>query len=198
VPQLEDKEFQRRIGRIETLVHELEAADERTRASAEELVQALLDLHGAGLDRLLGYIEQIGPAGQPIVENLLRDDLVSSLLLLHGLHPEDLEIRLRRALDRARLELGSEARIELVGIADGVASVRLEPTSQSACASVQLERAVETALYEAAPDLERIELTWAAQVRPATFIPLEAMLGLDNSAAPNGTLLAVGDDGRSG
>ena len=56
------------------------------------------------------------------------DPLVESLLLLHGLHPLDVDARIQRALDRVRPYLGSHAGGRAVSRrgATGVARLRLE------------------------------------------------------------------------
>ena len=48
-------EFQQRLKSIERLLGEIEAtADPNLRATAQELVQLVMDLHGAGLERMHG------------------------------------------------------------------------------------------------------------------------------------------------
>ena len=61
-------------------------------------------------------------------DRLLADPLVESLLLLHDLHPLDVDTRIQRALDRVRPYLGSHAAgVEYLGVGpDGVARLRLE------------------------------------------------------------------------
>ena len=50
-------EFQQRLKSIERLLQEIEAsADPNLRAAAQELVQLVMDLHGAGLERMLELI----------------------------------------------------------------------------------------------------------------------------------------------
>jgi hypothetical protein len=68
-----------RVARVERL---LEEVDER----GEELVQALLDMYGEGLRRILARTD-------PAV--LVEDELLSELLLLHDLHPVPLDARVR-------------------------------------------------------------------------------------------------------
>ncbi len=98
VTQAQDKEFQRRIGRIEGLVHQIEQLpDPNAQATAQELMQLLLELHSAGLERMLDLIFETGTSGQALIDELAKDDLVSNLLLLHGLHPLDLETRVLQA-----------------------------------------------------------------------------------------------------
>src|SRR5690349_8984089 len=85
VVQLEEQAFQQSIQQIEALTQRIESiADPATRESAGELVQAVLDLHGAALERMIELVAEAGAPGEAIVESFARDDLVGSLLLLHG------------------------------------------------------------------------------------------------------------------
>jgi len=101
-----------RIGQLLDGVHA--AVGARTWASVEELVRILTDLYGDGLART---VELLG-GGDPIaLKRLAGDELVSSLLLLHGLHPDGLEYRVRRAVETVGAALrGRGGEVELVEI----------------------------------------------------------------------------------
>ena len=65
----EEADFQRRMQRIEALVHEIESvADPRIQSRAVELVSLLMELHGAGIARMLELLSDdrdyrcLGPA----------------------------------------------------------------------------------------------------------------------------------------
>ena len=109
----DDKEFQKRVQKIGRLVHDLETiADPASRAAAKELVQLLMDLHGAGLERILEIVFQSGESGRSVIDELGQDPLVSSLLVLYGLHPDDLQTRVERKLKQIVSKLhkmGAEA-----------------------------------------------------------------------------------------
>lgn len=156
--------------RIETLLEASSAGGSAARERAEQLVREVVDLYGAGLARVVELLD----AGT--LEQLARDDLVASLLLVHGLHPHDVEARVRTALDSVRPYLGSHGGdVALLGIADGV--VRLELTgSCRSCpsSSVTLELAVEDAVRSAAPEIEAVEAV-AAQPEPAAPIAAESL-----------------------
>ncbi|MDQ3644087.1 MAG: NifU family protein [Actinomycetota bacterium] len=152
------------IGRVEGLLGELESlADPRARDTALETVQAVLDLYGAGLERI---VERIG---KPQATALAGDELVEHLLLLHGLHPVTVEERVRDALEGVRPYLGSHGGdVELVGVADGVATVRMQGSCEGCPASAMtLKLAIEDAILKAAPDVERVEAAENGQIAPA-------------------------------
>jgi Fe-S cluster biogenesis protein NfuA len=158
---MEEKEFQQRIQKIEALVRKIESlADAEARASALELFQLVMDLHGASVERMMNIVFEAGEPGQAIIDRLGRDDLVGSLLLLYGLHPLDLEARVIQALDKLRPELRSHgAQVELLGVNNGVVRLRLEQSASGCGSSAQsLRVAVEEAIYDAAPDLTALEV----------------------------------------
>src|SRR5262245_49820213 len=117
----DDRTVRRRMQRIESLIQEIERyPDPAARARTKELVHAVLDLHGDGLARLLEHLASSGKAGMAMIDELGRDELVSSLLLLYSLHPLDLETRVRQALEEAHYSLRSRGIIvELSGVNDG-------------------------------------------------------------------------------
>ncbi len=154
----EPREFRIHTERVEKLVSRLDSSkDAETRAVALELVQCIMELHGVALDRMLGSIAQTS-AGEAALDVALQDDLVSSVLLLHGLHPDCLETRVLRALEKVRPYLHSHGGdVEFVSVADGVVRLKLLGSCGSCpSSSVTLKNAVEEALYEAAPDIEKI------------------------------------------
>src|SRR5262245_2480169 len=104
----EDREFRQRMERVETLIQELEKLPEpKARANTREIIQGILDLDGAALERILEQIAEAGETGLAMIDDVAKDDLVGGLLLLHGLHPLDLETRVLLALDKVRPYLRS-------------------------------------------------------------------------------------------
>jgi Fe-S cluster biogenesis protein NfuA/nitrite reductase/ring-hydroxylating ferredoxin subunit len=153
-------EFERRVAAIDELVQRLETAtDPAARVASQELVSTLMELHRAALDRILATIRRQGEPGRAIVDQLAREELVASLLLLYDLHPQDRETRVRNALDKTRPYLKSHGgNVELVGI-DESGTVRLR--MQGSChgcpsSAVTLKLAIEEAIHEAAPDVNSI------------------------------------------
>jgi Fe-S cluster biogenesis protein NfuA/nitrite reductase/ring-hydroxylating ferredoxin subunit len=167
---LDDQGLQERVARMEALLGEIEKlADPNARAKAAEMAQVLLELYGEGLARMMEVVAR-GDERERIFEALAGDELVSHLLLLHGLHPIDVETRVVRALEEVRPYLQSHGgNVELLGIEGDVARVRLQGSCDGCPSStVTLKLAIEEAVLKAAPDLERIEAEGVAEPKPAT------------------------------
>ena len=162
------------IERVQRLTEELEAiGDPRARAAAEELIAAVLELHGEGLARIVGILEEAGEPAAALRDAFVGDGVVASLLLIHGLYPVPLEERVREGLDSVRPYMESHGGdVELVSLDDGVAHLRLEGSCETcAASSLTLELAVKQALEEAAPDLVGIEVEGTGSP-PATGLEL--------------------------
>ena len=167
---MEDSEFHRRMQRIESLTQQLErCADPGVRAASQELIGALLEMHGVALAKILDVLARPGGVGRDLVDAFVRDDLIASLLLLHGLHPDDLATRVRRALDRVRPFLQSHQRdVELLDVRDGVVRLRMTGSCNACSGTVAtLEQAIQQAVYEAAPDLTGLEVEGVERSTPA-------------------------------
>lgn len=169
------EEHEQRAAHIESLLQQINLfPDQEMRATAEDLVRAILDLHGEGLARILTIVAEVG--GDGALEQLADDGLVSSLLLLHGLHPVDLETRIRHALDVLATSLHmTGGGVTLLSMVDGIAHVRLMSNSCHGCtASVEMVKAaIEEAISQVAPELEGVQIEDEAvrQAVPVTFLP---------------------------
>jgi Fe-S cluster biogenesis protein NfuA/nitrite reductase/ring-hydroxylating ferredoxin subunit len=164
--------------RIERLLEASAAAGPIVRERAEELVRLVVELYGAGLERVLELAYEAGALDDDLLASLAADELVSSLLLVHGLHPYSVEERVQRALDGVRPYLGSHGgdvallevtdegvvRLQLLGSCDGCAS-----------SSVTLELAVEDAIYAAAPEVVHIDVEEKAGPAAQGVIPVESL-----------------------
>ena len=153
-------EFHVRSERIEQLAAKLEqVSDPELHATAMELLQCVMELHGAGLERMMQVLSESDTAGS-LTGKLLDDNLVSSLLLLHNLHPDDLATRVRSAVEKVRPQLESQScQAELVDIQDGVVSLRLLHQGGGCHSTANAMAAtLEDAITEAAPDAERITI----------------------------------------
>jgi Fe-S cluster biogenesis protein NfuA/nitrite reductase/ring-hydroxylating ferredoxin subunit len=167
---LDDRGLQERVARVETLLGEIEALeDPKARSKAAEMVRVLLELYGEGLARMMETVAE-GEERERTFEAFARDELVSHLLLLHGLHPLDVESRVVRALEEVRPYLQSHGgNVELLGVEGGVARLRMQGSCDGCPSSAMtLKLAIEEAVQKAAPDLEGIEAEGVAEPKPAT------------------------------
>ena len=138
------------VARVQALTERLEAvADPEARACGEELAAAVVQLYGEGLERIFAVLDE-GTRTQ-----LADDGVVASLMLIHGLYPVSLEERVQMGLDTVRPYMDSHGgSVELLGVEDGVARLRLDGSCNGCSASqATLELAIEHALEETAPDL---------------------------------------------
>jgi Fe-S cluster biogenesis protein NfuA/nitrite reductase/ring-hydroxylating ferredoxin subunit len=144
--------------RIEELLAALRARGGAAADTAEELVRLLVGMYGDGLAAIMAALAVEGEAGRAIVDRLTADPVVEGLLLLHGLHPLDVDERIQRALDRVRPYLGSHAGgVQYLGVRDGVARLRLEGSCHGCPSStVTVRLAIEGAVQDAAPEVTEV------------------------------------------
>jgi Fe-S cluster biogenesis protein NfuA len=167
VNPVEDQQFLQRMQRIERLIQEMERfPDPAVQTMVREIVQGLLELHGVGLASILDHLVRAGEPGRALFATLADDTLVANLLLLHGIHPEGIEARVRRALDKVRPALRSHGgSAELLEVVEGEVRLRLASTAPA------LKQCLEEAVLAAAPDATAIEIA----EEQATFIPVEEL-----------------------
>jgi Fe-S cluster biogenesis protein NfuA len=173
------RDFREDMQRIGGLVQEMESiADPAVRAATKGLVQSLMDLHGAALEKALDIVAEAGEPGMSIIDRLSRDSLVSSVLILYGLHPEDLESRVMKAVDKMRSQLRKQGcEVELLGVNDGAIRLRVE-TGSHTCGSTAktVQATLEGAIYDAAPDLASLVIE-GLEEKPATgFVALDKLM----------------------
>jgi len=147
--------------RIDVLLDASGSGGVVARERAEELVRLTADLYGAGLERILDIVHEAGFLDDEVLASLAADDLVASLLLVHGLHPYDVGMRVEHALDSVRPYLGSHGGdVELLEVTDaGVVRLRLLGSCDGCpSSSVTLKLAVEGAIEAAAPEITTIEV----------------------------------------
>jgi len=160
------------VERFQELFARLESIDDiEARGVAEDLVGAMLELYGEGLERIVQALE----AAPEVRDGLAGDGVVASLLLIHGLYPVPLAERVEAALVSVRPYMESHGGgVELVKIEAGVAHLRLRGSCDGCHASAStLELAIREALDEAAPDLDGIEVEGLVEARqPKKLLPL--------------------------
>jgi Fe-S cluster biogenesis protein NfuA len=169
------------VERVQELLGSLdEIADPVAQQRVQELVGTVLELYGAGLERILGVLADAGEPALPIRDALLEDGIVASLLLIHGLYPVPLEDRVMQALDSMRPYMATHGgSVELLSLEDGVARLRLGGSCNGCPSSAAtLEYALKEAIDQAAPDLLGLEV--------------EGVVGLsEEKSAPQGLSLPM-------
>ena len=157
--------------RVEALLAELRSqAGPQVAATAEELVSCLVELYGAGLaaiTEILGEDEN----GPKLMDKLVADPLVESLLLVHDLHPLDTSTRVRRAVEEVLPQLGSHAgNVEYLGLDEaGVLRLRLE---QSGCSADTVRDLIEKAVAGAAPEAAGVAIELAQPPAEPTLLQI--------------------------
>ena len=162
--------------RIEQALDELHAtADPRTINLAEEILRLVTELYGAGFARAVELVRHHAPE---LLAAFANDELVASLLLVHGLHPESVDNRVESALVAVRPFLAQHGGdVELLGIDEDLGAVKIRllgscdgcPSSAST-----LRGAVEVAITEAAPEIGRIVVDEPTPVSVSVPVSLSA------------------------
>lgn len=167
------RDLDQALVRLEELIGTLNANPDPACEAARELVSLVLDLHGIGLARLMAIVSNTGD-GAAVIERLVEDEQVRAILLLHGLHPDDLESRVRRAVDRLRPYLGVRGlRLSVVEIARGAVRLRIDFCSGGSIppsALLTLPAEIEDAVVEAAPDADVILIDGLDQLYAAPAV----------------------------
>ena len=172
-----EKEFQQKVRELGAMVGELDQVPGGgSKVAARELVQLLMEVHGAGLERIMEIVFESGTEGETMICKLGQDPIVRNLLLLYSLHPEDMETRVSKALDTIGLRLHKfDSEVELISIHDGAVQVQLHTPHTRGSAGKNLRSIVEEEIYNLAPDLASLTLLGLEDER-AGFVPLESLL----------------------
>jgi Fe-S cluster biogenesis protein NfuA/nitrite reductase/ring-hydroxylating ferredoxin subunit len=197
-PETSETEGQWRTAgdRIQTLLDSCAASGAAAYERAQQLVREVVGLYGAGLERIMELAQASGSdstQAPDLAERLATDDLVASLLLVHGLHPHDVHRRVSDALDRVRPYLGSHGGdVDLLEVTDDAEGARVLLAFKGSCKScpssaVTLELAVEDAVRAAAPEISSIEVVAAepATADTKSVIPAESLLAHVHSNGPS-------------
>ncbi len=162
--------------RVEELLAQVgELGGRQAAATAEELVRVLVEYYGQGLERVADLV------GPDAVRSLTADPHVSTLLVLHGLHPLDVDTRIEQALDSVRPYLGSHAGgVSYLGVDENdVAHLRLQGScSDCPSSTVTVKMTIEAALLAAAPELQGIDVE-GVEEQPKPVLQIGLRPGLD-------------------
>jgi Fe-S cluster biogenesis protein NfuA/nitrite reductase/ring-hydroxylating ferredoxin subunit len=186
---------ERLVERVQELQDILDnRGDPTTREIADELVSSIVQMYGAGLERIVERLFAGGMDGERIAVGLTEDPLIATLLLIHDLHPVPLEDRVQAALESVRPYMESHGGgVEFLSLEDGVARIHLRGScSDCSASSVTLELAIKQALEEAAPDLAGLEVEGVAPQMTGLALPMS------DGAAPTGLELPIVMSGPGG
>jgi Fe-S cluster biogenesis protein NfuA len=174
---MDNAEFQQHAEKIERLVQSVYSIlDEKSRSVALALMQSLMDLHGAGLTRIVELLANADESGRLALANLGVDPLVCGLLVLYGIHPVSLEERVTAAVEKAAPQLRKQGgSVELRGISDGLVRLSVRSSGNGCHSSADaLQKIVEQAIREVAPEVIEVlnENTVSSQ---SGFVPLNML-----------------------
>ena len=160
--------------RIEALLDELQSSlDPRSWTQVTQVIALVTDLYGGGLGRVLELTDD----NRKLLDKFADDDLVSSLLALHGLHPQPLRARVDQALDSVRPYLESHGGgVHVLDLDEDAGAVWLRMMgSCDGCPSsaATLEDAVRRAIEEAAPEIVRVDVVGAEPSAASTPVTLQ-------------------------
>jgi len=173
-------EFQDQVRQLGELITQFDGMPESPQKTAcKELVHLLMEVHGAGLERIMEIAFESSGTGAAIIDELARDTITSSLLLLYSLHPDDLETRVNKAMERMRPRLRKvSCGADLTRIDAGAVQIRVTTNGHSCGSSAKDVRAiVEEGIYELAPDVASLEILGLEEPSPSGFVALETLMG---------------------
>ena len=171
----QDAQWRTAGDRIQNLLDASAAGGAVAHERAEQLVREVTDLYGAGLERMMAMAVDASPE---LADAFAADDLIASLLLVHGLHPHDVERRVEDALDSVRPYLGSHGGdVHLLEVDGEVVRLQFAGSCKSCpSSSVTLELAVEDAVRAAAPEISSIEVVAAESEATPAVIPADTLM----------------------
>ncbi|MCP9496788.1 MAG: NifU family protein [Pyrinomonadaceae bacterium MAG19_C2-C3] len=168
-PSANMKDVEASVEGLNALVEELEQyPDAELREKVLDLVQIILELHGEALRRVLTTLDSL-PGKEQALTRLMSDDVVRAILLIHGLLPVNVETRVAAAIYELRPHLLAQGcDVELLGIEDGRARLRLMRSGKGAPPVAVLKSEIEKSLVEAVPDLAGVDIEGFAEQIAAT------------------------------
>jgi hypothetical protein len=164
---MNNSEFEAYTQRIERALDEVNTlADDRARGSATALIEALMDLHGAAMARIVELLSE----SRESLAKLADDPLICGMLVLYGVHPLSLEDRIERTVEKLRAKLQKQGTsLELVSTDNNVVRIKIQNSQPGAQANGAVQSAIEQAIREAAPEVVEIAI---AGLQPSGFVPL--------------------------
>jgi hypothetical protein len=104
---------------------------------------------------------------------------VSSLLVLHGLHPEDVATRVSRAVELIAAKLRKqEVEVQLLSADEQTVRVSAQTNAHACGSTVAAVRAeIEDAIYEAAPEVESLVIEGLEPKSASGFVNIDQLIG---------------------
>lgn len=172
----DDEEARRNVLRLEDQLAALDSLpDHAAAARANDAVQALVDLYGECLRRIMDHLAD----GAEDVRRLAADELVGHLLLVHDLHPDPVAARVEAAIAEMRIVLRrQDGDIELLGLNGAVARVRLTESGGGGgcgCSAEPPDAAVRDAVMGRAPEIEQVEIETVRASKPQALISVDSL-----------------------
>ncbi|MFH8370210.1 NifU family protein [Streptomyces sp. NPDC018031] len=188
----DDETARQHVTRTEELLSGLDGLpDHASAARAQEAVQALVDLYGECLARVMEHLAD-WPQG---TERIAGDELLGHLLLVHDLHPDPPGTRVEAALAEVRTALADRGgEVTLLHLEHS--AVRLRLTEGGAghgcgCGSAEPpEDMVRAVLGSRVPEIERIDIETVPAAPPQALIPADSLF---RRPAPVAAAPATGD-----
>jgi Fe-S cluster biogenesis protein NfuA len=172
-----EQEFQQRSEQIEQLVARANALEnDEARTTALELLQSMMDLHGAAITRIVEVLSDAGEAGRSALAKLGSDPLICGLMVLYDVHPVRMPERVAAAIEKVRPQLRKHGgSVELLGINDGVVQIEIHASGHGCHSSPDaLKQQVEQAILEAAPETGQI-IVHGDAASSGGFIPINML-----------------------
>lgn len=158
----EVEELNRQSKRMQDLIEQVNnISDPKSKELMQECISEILTFYGRGLERILDILmNENNQAATKIINELMEDSFISGLLLIHDLHPLDLQTRLHLALEKVSPYIESHGgSVEIVSLEDGIATIKMAGSCKSCkSSSVTLELAIKQSIEEHCPDLLELKV----------------------------------------
>ena len=140
----------------------------------EDALRRVMRLYGAGLARAIDHARATGAEPRAFDRAIVDDELLASLLVLHGLHPQSVAERVQQAVARIRAELGlADDALVLVSIEAGAVQLAASTGLQTgAMAPTLAESIVRRVIETAAPEVTSIAITGLAPPHDPSLVQL--------------------------
>lgn len=138
-------------------------------ARTRQIVGVVLEAHKTALSELMSALGETAGT-HAALQRIVREEPVHGLLALHGLHPDPVQARVRRAVDAANVTAGKHGTVELVAETDVSVTVRVR--GSNAAATEQLARLVQTTLDAQAPE---VDVSIERDQLRSNLVPLERL-----------------------